>query len=221
MTPALFDHAAVQRRQQAQDLLQQDGAALDVSALPSFGFGHRSLMWWGTAGLMAIESAAFALALVAWFYLRSQAALWPPGDAAPALLWGTLNTLLLLASLWPTHLAKQAAERLDLPRVRWTMLLCLLLEVGTLVLRVFEFRGLNTHWQANAYGSVVWLILGLHTVHLITDTWDTAVLTVLVHTGPMEGRRFVDVSENAVYWIFVVLSWLPIYAVLYWGPRTV
>lgn len=55
--------------------------------------------------------------------------------------------------------------------------------------------------------------------HLITDTIDTAVLAVLLFTGPHEGKRFVDVSENALYWYFVVLSWLPIYAVIYWVPR--
>ena len=38
-------------------------------------------------------------------------------------------------------------------------------------------------------------------------------------TGPIEERRFVDVSENAVYWYFVVAAWLPIYGVLYWAPR--
>jgi heme/copper-type cytochrome/quinol oxidase subunit 3 len=37
--------------------------------------------------------------------------------------------------------------------------------------------------------------------------------------GPLEGKRFVDVSENALYWYFVVLSWLPIYAVIYWAAR--
>jgi cytochrome c oxidase subunit I+III len=28
----------------------------------------------------------------------------------------------------------------------------------------------------------------------------------------------VDVSENALYWYFVVGSWLPIYAVIYLAP---
>jgi heme/copper-type cytochrome/quinol oxidase subunit 3 len=42
---------------------------------------------------------------------------------------------------------------------------------------------------------------------------------VLVFTGPLEGKRYSDVSENALYWYFVVFSWLPIYAVLYWAPR--
>ena len=37
--------------------------------------------------------------------------------------------------------------------------------------------------------------------------------------GPIEEQRFVDVEENAVYWYFVVLAWLPIYGVIYWAPR--
>ena len=35
-----------------------------------------------------------------------------------------------------------------------------------------------------------------------------------------EGRRFVDTSENALYWHFIVASWLLVYGVIYWLPRT-
>ena len=38
-------------------------------------------------------------------------------------------------------------------------------------------------------------------------------------TGPIEEKRFVDVSENSYYWYFVVFAWLPIYGVIYWAPR--
>lgn len=215
----VHNQTAMQRRADAQQLVRVDGGALDVADLPSLGFGHRSLMWWGTLGLMAIEGTVFALAMAAYFYLRSQTDLWPPVDAPPALLWGTLNTAILLASLWPNRWTKHAAERFDLKRVRIGMVVCMLFTVGFLAVRVLEFRHLNTHWQSSAYGSVVWLLLALHTVHLVTDAWDSAVLTVLMHTGPLEGKRFVDVSENALYWYFVVFSWLPIYAVLYGVPR--
>ena len=34
-----------------------------------------------------------------------------------------------------------------------------------------------------------------------------------------DGARFVDVSENALYWYFVVASWLLIYGTIYWAPR--
>ena len=196
------------------------GHALDVRALPSFGFGHRSLMWWGTAGLMAIEGSVFGLAVVAYFYLRSHADTWPMNSPPPLLRWGTDNTILLLASLVPNHLAKRAAERLDRRGVQLWLVVCLLIAFGFLAIRVREFQALNCHWYDDAYGSAVWMLMGLHTTHLVTDTWDSAVLTALSFTGPWEGRRFVDVSENAVYWVFVVLSWLPIYAVVYWAPRS-
>jgi cytochrome c oxidase subunit I+III len=48
---------------------------------------------------------------------------------------------------------------------------------------------------------------------------DTAVLTALMFTRRIEGARFVDVYENAVYWYFVVGIWLPLYAVVYVAPR--
>jgi cytochrome c oxidase subunit 3 len=196
-----------------------DPSLLDVKGLPTFGFGHRSPMWWGTMGLVAIESTVFALAIMSYFYLRSHAAAWPISGLPPDLLWGSVNTSVMVGSMVPNHFAKRAAERLDLPKVRLWMTVCMLVSVAFLTVRVFEFQTLNTHWDSDAYGSIVWMLLGLHTTHLITDAYDSLVLTVLMFTGPLEGKRFVDVSENAGYWYFVVLSWIPIYAVIYWGAR--
>jgi len=194
-------------------------AAIDVRDLPSFDFSHRSLMWWGTAGLMAIEGTVFALAIVMYFYLRSHSDTWPMSTPPPGLLWGTLNTAILAISAWPNQLAKRAAERLDRRGVQIWLTICLALGVLFLIVRAFEFTALNVRWDSDAYGSIVWMLLALHTTHLVTDTWDTAVLDVLFFTGPLEGKRYVDVNENAIYWDFVVLSWLPIYAVIYLAPR--
>ena len=200
------------------EIVVEDGA-LDVSGLASFGFSHSSLMWWGTAGLMAIESTVFAIAIVVYFYLRSHADSWPMSAPPPELSWGTINTVILVLSVVPNHFAKRAAERLDRGGVRLWLTVCLVVALVFLVVRGFELGALNVRWDASAYGSIVWMLMMLHTVHLITDTWDTTVLDVLFFTGPLEGRRYVDVSENALYWYFVVLSWLPIYAVVYLAPR--
>ena len=61
--------------------------------------------------------------------------------------------------------------------------------------------------------------MGLHVTHLLTDLVDTIVLAVLFFTPLVEGKRFMDASENADYWYFVVVSWVPIYLVIYWAPR--
>ena len=191
---------------------------IDVARLPTYVFDSHSMMWWGTMGLMLIEGTVFAITVVVYFYLRSHSQTWPV-NRAPELFWGGLNTLILLASLVPNQLARRAAKREDKQRARWWLVVCLLFALAFLAVRVFEFGALNTRWDSNAYGSVVWMLLALHTTHLVTDTIDTAVLAVLMFTGPLEGKRFVDVSENAMYWYFVVGSWLPIYAVIYWGAR--
>jgi heme/copper-type cytochrome/quinol oxidase subunit 3 len=194
--------------------------ALDVSQLPTVVFSHRSLMWWGTLGMMAIESTVFALAIMAYFYLRSHQETWPLTSLPPDLLWGTVNTVVMLVSFIPAHLAKRAAERQQLRPVQVWLLVSTLFGIAFAVIRGLEFSALNVRWDSNAYGSVVWLLLVLHTTHVITDLIDTIVLTVLFFTGPLDGKRYVDVSENSFYWYFVVATWIPIYLVIYWGART-
>ena len=195
------------------------GRALEVSGLPSVVFSHRSLMWWGTLGIMAIEGTLFALAIMAYFYLRSHQQTWPITSLPPDLLWGTVNLVVMLASFVPAHLAKKAAEKYDLHGVRIWLVISSLFGIAFVVVRCLEFATLNTRWDSSAYGSVVWLLLGLHTTHIVTDLLDTIVLTVLFFTGPLEGKRYVDVSENSFYWYFVVATWVPIYLVIYWGAR--
>jgi cytochrome c oxidase subunit III len=195
---------------------------LDVSALPPGAFGSRAVTFWGTLGIVVIESTVFALAIAAYFYLVTRTPAWPPhGLAAPDLRWGTLNTVVLLGSLIPNELARRAGEHVDLRGVRIWMVVCLAFAVGFNLIRVYEFRHLNVTWDRDAYGSIVWLLLGLHTTHIVTDFLDSSVLTALMFIGPIEEHRFVDVEENAVYWYFVVLAWLPIYGVIYWAPRLV
>jgi heme/copper-type cytochrome/quinol oxidase subunit 3 len=170
-------------------------------------------------GLLAIEGTMFAILIATYFYLRLYVPEWPPDLLPPDLLYGTVNTLVLLVSIVPNEWVKRAAERQDLRTVRLGLLVCLAFAAAFLAFRAFEFRALQCRWDTNAYGSAVWTIMGFHTFHLVTDALDTAVLTALMFTRRIEGTRFVDVNENAIYWYFVVAVWLPLYAVVYVAPR--
>jgi len=193
--------------------------AIDVSQLPTFAFGQRSILWWATLGMCLIEGTAFALMGASYIFLKWRVPDWPPGVAAPELHWATLNTVLILISIVPNELTKRAAERLDVPKTRLWISICIALGVAVSILRALEFTVLNCWWDTNAYGSIVWTLLGIHTAHVLTDLADTMVLAVMLFVGPLDANRFVDVSENAFYWYFVVFSWLPIYGLLYLAPR--
>ena len=91
-----------------------------------------------------------------------------------------------------------------------------------MVLRAFEFNSLNCDWNDNAYASIIWALLLMHTIHIGTDWMDTIVLGALLFTEKgTEPRRMVDTSENSLYWRFVWLSWIPVYLLIYWLPRWV
>ena len=92
--------------------------------------------------------------------------------------------------------------------------------VVLLIIRGFEFNSLNVRWTDNAYGSIIWALLLLHTTHILTDWFDTLVLFGLMRTNlAWEGRRQVDTDENCLYWRYVWLLWIPIYLMIYWVPR--
>jgi heme/copper-type cytochrome/quinol oxidase subunit 3 len=202
----------------ARDSLLPSHFVGDLSGLDSHGHGHRSVTWWGLMGMVAIEGTAFVLAGAAYLYLANQVPEWPPHKLRPSLLWGTTFTVLLLASAIPNEWLKRSAEKEVLHAVRIGLVLLSLIGIALTAIRYFEFTALHVSWSDSAYGSIVVTILGLHTVHLITDLIDTLVLTALMFTQHARGRRFVDTAENAIYWYFVVLTWIPLYVLLYFVP---
>jgi len=193
----------------------------DLAHLPTHAFGHRSLTWWGVIAFMVIEGTFFALTIAAYFYLMSQEQSWPPPPFLPPnWIAGTLFTVVMLLSEIPNTLVKRAAEAGRLREVRKLLVLTVAIGVLLLIIRGFEFNSLNVLWYDNAYGSIVWALLLLHTTHILTDWGDTLVLALLMHTRHgIAGRRFTDVSENSLYWRFVWIAWLPIYFLIYWLPR--
>jgi cytochrome c oxidase subunit 3 len=192
----------------------------DLSRLPLHGMGAASVTWWGTLAFMLIEGTGFALAIAVYLYLMAMATTWPIDAPRPDLLPGTIVTYLLLVSLVPNYLVARWAERQYLAKVRVGLVVMSILGIAPLLVRIFEFRALSVGWDSNAYGSVVWLLLGLHTTHIITDLADTLVLAALMFTRHANNlRRFGDVQDNAMYWNFVVVAWLPIYGCIYWIPR--
>jgi cytochrome c oxidase subunit I+III len=193
---------------------------LDVSRLPAVASGPRATIWWGVLGLVTIEGTMFGLLVATYFYLPQNFSEWPPlGTRLPDLTAGTINMALLLASLWPMRLAHRAALEEHRQPIWIALAACIVIGAVSLVLRGLEFNAMHSRWDTNAYGSVVWTILGMHTIHVIASSLENVLLALLMRAGPVERKHFVDVNVNAIYWYFVVLAWLPIYAILYFAPR--
>jgi heme/copper-type cytochrome/quinol oxidase subunit 3 len=192
--------------------------ALDVSELPRVVLGHRDPLWWGVVGLMAIESTVFALTALTYFYLRGGGIEWPPPGSEMPLAVGTANLIALLVSVLPMHLVNKHGGEGRMMKARFWLIVATLFGAASLVLRCSEFGGMTFRYNSHAYGSIVWTIFGLHTLHLITSVGENVVFLTLLFKGPIEDKHRLDVRLNGLYWYFVVASWVFLYSFLYWDP---
>ena len=191
----------------------------DLSRLPAAGFRTHGLWFWAAMAFMLMEGVAFALAAATYLYLMNGAGRWPLADRAPDLGWGTAQTVLLLASLAPTWVMCRSARLRQLQPTRVWAVVVFVLNTLALVIRGFEFSHLNTHVDTDAYGSITWALMLLHTTHLVTDFGDTLFVTLFLFTHSVDTERFSDVDDDGVYWAYVVFTWLPLYALIYLAPR--
>jgi heme/copper-type cytochrome/quinol oxidase subunit 3 len=152
----------------------------DLSGLPLRGSGSSSQTWWGTPAFMLIEGTGFALTVGVYLYLASIAPQWPLGAPPPDPWPGTVIAVLLLVSAIPNWLVARWAEAQDLRKVRIGLVIMSVVGLLPLVVRIWEFPALNVSWDSNAYGSILWVLLGLHTAHILTDIVNTLVLIAMM-----------------------------------------
>ncbi|HEX9937424.1 MAG TPA: hypothetical protein VGB15_09880 [Longimicrobium sp.] len=193
---------------------------LDVSHLPTVPFGHRSLLWWGTIGFMLIEGFTLLLMVASWFYLRTNELQWPPGRTPdPDVLLPTINTVLLLLVIVPMRMADKAAKRMDRGGVIRGLLIATALSVVVAILRWWELLALNVRWDAHAYASAAWGVVLLHATLVYVDVFETGTLAALFLSSKAKRKHYPDVSDAADYQYFLSAAYVPVYLIVYWGPR--
>jgi heme/copper-type cytochrome/quinol oxidase subunit 3 len=215
-------------RQTTLDADTLDVKTLDVSELPKHAFDTRSQLWWGNLWLLCIETTMFGLSVAVYFYVRQNFTTWPPPhsdsppflfDPEPSLLVPTINLVVLLLSVLPMVWADVAARRLDRRAVRLALVVMILFGAATIVLRFYEFRALIWKWDSNAYGSITWTILALHLMHLFVGTFENIFLATWVFSRPLDESHALDVTVTAIYWYWIVGTWLLLYGVVFLAPR--
>jgi cytochrome c oxidase subunit I+III len=193
----------------------------DVGALPDHAFSHHAPIWWGNLLMIFIEGAAFAILAATYFYIRRNFDAWPPPRTSlPDLGISSINLLLIGVSAAPFWNAARLALRHERPRVVGSWLaLGVLFGIAAIVLRILEFKALHTRYDSNAYGSITWTILAVHFAHLLAGTIETFLIALVMFVGPVEKKHYTDASVMAVYWYFIVISWVALYAIVFVAPR--
>jgi cytochrome c oxidase subunit 3 len=200
---------------------------LDVASLVSHEFDHHAPIWWGNLLLILVETTMFGLLVASYFYLRFFFDTWPPPrtewppilDPLPYLVPGMVLVAVLAVSCVAMALGDRAARRYDAQGVVVWFLLGVALGVAALALRSYEFPATHFRWDSNAYGSIVWTLLGFHMMHMIAAILETLLVAIWVWIKGLDGRHACDATVIASYWYWMVGVWVPVYLVLYFAPR--
>jgi cytochrome c oxidase subunit 3 len=199
---------------------------IDVSHLEPHVMDARSPIWWGNLMLLCIETTMFGLLVATYFYIHMNYTAWPPPRASnsnyqtnPALGYATLNLLIILASVIPMWMADRACLRRDLQTVRICMAVMVAIGVVTIALRFLEFDALQFRWDDNAYAGIVWTTVGMHLLHLVTGTAENLLMALWVWIKGLDTKHARDIRVGAVYWYWIAAIWIPLYVMIYFGPR--
>jgi heme/copper-type cytochrome/quinol oxidase subunit 3 len=195
---------------------------IDVSDTPTIVFGRRAVTWWSTVAFIAIEATTLVICVVTYLYIRKNFHHWPPPPLrVPDLIRPTISVAFLALTNIPNYWLHQKVRQMDKGGARVGFLLMSALIAIAVVLRVYDFRDINAHWDTNAYASAAWITIAFHSTLLFLQALEIWVFTALFWFGPLEGKHFSDADDNCTYWYFMSLVWIPVYMFLYWTPRLI
>jgi cytochrome c oxidase subunit 3 len=201
---------------------------LDVSKLPTTLFDAHSALWWGNALLLAIETAMFGILIAIYFSVMMQTEPFPPPrverlpvlyQSFPNLTLPIIGLLVIVLSMIPGGFLDRAARRKQVGMIKILLPVTLTFNIAAIFIRYYEFDSLLFKWEDNAYGSITWMILGMHMFHLIVLACEDIYLLVWTYVKGVDDKHLLDLTVLAVYWYWVVGVWLVLFAIIYLIPR--
>ena len=199
-----------------------EARTLDVSHLPPYDISSQAPLWWGQMCIVGIEATMFSIVMAGYLYVRSRVDVWPPpGDQFPHLTLPTIALVPLLISAVGSYWASEGAKKDSAGGMIGGMILNIVSAAVFFVMRVIEWSSLNFNWKADIQGSFVWALLGLHSFDFVADLGYTCVLLVIIVSGRYGQKQRQGVHVDSVVWYLIVAIWIPIYIIVYWGPKIV
>jgi heme/copper-type cytochrome/quinol oxidase subunit 3 len=170
--------------------------------------------------LIATEATIFASLLASYFFIRAISPEWPLGGIEePKLDRISLFTVVLLASSLPLFAAERAVMRDRVDRVRRLLALSFLMGLAFLVHQAIEYRDLHFGIHDNAYGSLFYIITGLHGLHVLVGLLMSLVVQAKAAVGRITSQRHETLRIFSLYWHFVDGVWVFVFASLYLSPH--
>lgn len=177
--------------------------------------------FWGVAVLIGTEGMLFVALVATYFFLRASSRAWPLGGIeSPAIgVRAWVFTALLLGSSLPIFWADSRLQRGRVDGVRLALALSALMGAAFLLDTVLEFRDLTFGWDTNAYGSIYYVIVGLHATHVAVGLAISLVVQLKLWMGLIDAEHHTSVEVFSLYWHFVDTVWILVFSAVFISPH--
>ena len=162
---------------------------------------------------LAVVFVLFMLFIVAYF-IRMELDDWRPMPE-PGLLW--VNTGLLFICSVIMQWTRGAAQKSMSQQVKWGMLASGIFTLAFIFGQVSAWEELNNagfYLSSNPANSFFYVLTGLHGLHILGGLWVWTRSTFKVWSGSEVKAVRLSVELCSVYWHFLLLVWLIIFALL-------
>jgi cytochrome c oxidase subunit III len=167
------------------------------------------MIWLGS------EFMFFSSLFAAFFTIRANAKVWPPPGTKLDTYQALIFTFVLLASSPTMQMGVWAAERGERAKARFWTVVSIFLGAAFLANQMYEWRTVPFRPSTNAYGSLFYIMSGLHGLHVLLGLVAMGFLLMRMK-GPRGDAGELPVFQAvSYYWHFVDIVWIGLFSALF------
>ena len=170
----------------------------------------------GMVLFVASEAMFFAAFFGAYFTIRAASPAWPP-KGIPHLEIGiaTVLTVILVSSSFVLQQGVRAIRRGDGRGLQAWLAGTLGLGISFLALQLYDYSQLGFGLKDGIFGTLFYVMTSLHMAHVFGGVVFLGLVFTQARTGQLSRSRHESLEAGAIYWHFVDVVWLGLYAVFY------
>ena len=165
---------------------------------------------------IASEIMLFGAFFTAYFFVRVVNGIeWPqPPFELPVFVAG-VNTAILVTSSFTMHWALQSIKRNNRRGLQAGLVLTILMGTAFLLTQFIEYAHVGFNTSDGAFASVFFGLTGLHGAHVFVGLTLLTIAAVRAFRGHYSPEHHHGVELPGIYWHFVDVMWIIVYATVY------
>ncbi len=167
------------------------------------------MIWLGS------EFMFFSGLFAAFFTIRANATVWPPTGTDLDTIQAGVFTAILVSSSFTMQKAVFDEERYDRKSARRWVVATLILGFMFLGNQCYEWVTLTTRWYTNSFGSLFFIMTGLHGLHVFLGLLAMTFLLLRMRGQAGDPGELSVFQGVSYYWHFVDIVWIGLYSCLF------